>query len=205
MPGSVWKSHWSSKKQPEIKWNFYTSLFLTLLQNKQKQIWNSYRSNLWAIPWLILRNIEFKTLKKKTCDEAFRASFELPWCGCDQRVADFNKFLNIKTRSCYSYDTWMAFAFFQYKSFWIISNYWINPSRRTSVLIMTWRRGILRIETILMKNVLNVFAIFLSLFMISLFSTNVIFGELTILSERKGLTVFQNILLSVTCFSSRLT
>ena len=42
----------------------------------------------------------------------------------------------------------------------------------------------------LVKYVLKIFAIFSSLFMISFFSTNVIFGELTVLSERKGLTVF---------------
>ena len=46
----------------------------------------------------------------------------------------------------------------------------------------------LRLETILVKYVLKISAIFSSLFMISFFSTNVMFGELTVLSEK---TVWQ--------------
>ena len=43
--------------------------FPILLQNKQKPIRNSCRSNLWATPTLIISNIEFKVLRKKPGDE----------------------------------------------------------------------------------------------------------------------------------------
>ena len=77
-------------------------LFLILLQNKQKPITNSCRNNLWSKPILILSKTEFKILRKKPGDEAFRVSFKFPRRGWDQRLADFNRFSNTETRSCYS-------------------------------------------------------------------------------------------------------
>ena len=53
-------------------------LFPILLQNKQKPITNSCRNNLWSKSILILSKTEFKILRKKTGDEAFRVSFKLP-------------------------------------------------------------------------------------------------------------------------------
>ena len=47
---SVWKLPWSFKQQPEIKWNLYTYLFPILLQNKQKPIRISCKSNFWPTP-----------------------------------------------------------------------------------------------------------------------------------------------------------
>ena len=101
LPGSVWKSCWLSKQQPEIKWNLYTYLFPVLLQIKQKPIRNSCGSNLWSTLILILWNTEFKILRKKSGDEAFRVSFKFPKYGWDQRLADFNRFSSIETPSCY--------------------------------------------------------------------------------------------------------
>ena len=46
----VYENRGLSKQQPEIKRNLYTYLFPILLQNKQKQIGNSCRINLWSIP-----------------------------------------------------------------------------------------------------------------------------------------------------------
>ena len=95
LTGSVWKLRRSFKKQPEIKWNLYTYLFPVLLQNKQKSIWNSSKTNLWLTPRPILWNITSNTLRKKP-GEAFQASFKLPRCGWDQRLANFNRFLQQK-------------------------------------------------------------------------------------------------------------
>ena len=44
LTGSVSKSRWSFKQQPEIKWNLYTYLFPILLQDKQKLIRNSCKT-----------------------------------------------------------------------------------------------------------------------------------------------------------------
>ena len=41
-------------------------------------------------------------MRKKPGDEAFRVSFKLPRRKWDQRLADFNIFSSIETRSCYS-------------------------------------------------------------------------------------------------------
>ena len=73
-----------------------------LLLNKQKRISNSSRSNVRSTTILILWNIKLKILKKKPGDEEFRVSFKFLRCGWDQRLADFNRFANIETRSCYS-------------------------------------------------------------------------------------------------------
>ena len=53
----------------------------------------------------------------------------------------------------------------------------------------------LRSLTMLVKNVLSFSATFCSSVIISSFSTRVILLDLTVLSERNGLTVFQNFLL----------
>ena len=91
-------------QQPEIKGNLYTYFFPILLQNKQKPIRNSCRSNLKSTPTLILWNIEeiFKILGKKPGDEAFQVSFKFLRHRWNQRLADFNRFSNNETRSCYS-------------------------------------------------------------------------------------------------------
>ena len=102
LPGSVWKLCWSSKQKPGITGNLYTYVFPILLQNKQKPITNNCRNNLWSKPALILSKPEFKILRKKPGDEAFRVSFIFPGREWDQRLADFNRFLNIGTRSYYS-------------------------------------------------------------------------------------------------------
>ena len=55
------------------------SLYLSfpiLPQNRQKPITNSCRNNLWSKPILILSKTEFKILRKKPGDEAFRVSFK---------------------------------------------------------------------------------------------------------------------------------
>ena len=56
--------------------NLYTYLFPILLQNKQKPITNSCRNILWSKAILILSKTEFKILRKKPGDEAFRVSFK---------------------------------------------------------------------------------------------------------------------------------
>ena len=66
----------SSKQKPEITGNLYTYLFPILLQNKQKPITKSCRNNLWSKPILILSKTEFKVLRKKPGDEAFRVAFK---------------------------------------------------------------------------------------------------------------------------------
>ena len=76
--------------------------FPILLQNKQKPITNSCRSNLWSKPILILSKTDFKILSKKPGHESFRVSFKFPRHRWDQRHADFNRFSNIETRRCYS-------------------------------------------------------------------------------------------------------
>ena len=40
--------------------------------------------------------------EEEAYDEAFRVSFKFPKCGWDQRIADFNRFARVETRSCYS-------------------------------------------------------------------------------------------------------
>ena len=37
-------------------------------------------------------------------------------------------------KKIYCYGIWMVFVFVQFKSYWIISNYWMNPSHRIRVL-----------------------------------------------------------------------
>ena len=77
--------------------------FQILLQNKQKLTRKRLSKNdLWSKPILIISNNEFKILRRKPGDEAFRVSFKFPWRGWDQSLADFNRFSNIETRSCYS-------------------------------------------------------------------------------------------------------
>ena len=49
-----------------------------LRKNKQKPITNSCSKNLWSKPMLILLKTEFKILRKKPGDEAFRVSFKFP-------------------------------------------------------------------------------------------------------------------------------
>ena len=51
--------------------------------------------------WIIL-NIEFKILRKRPGDEAFRVFFKFPRGGWDQRLADFNRFSIVEKQSCYS-------------------------------------------------------------------------------------------------------
>ena len=84
----------------------------------------------------------------------------------------------------YCYDNWMILVFFQYKSYWIISIYWINSSQKINVLI---RRNFAVIN--------NISHSVISLFMILSFSAHVIFGELTVFSEKKKFDVFQKVLL----------
>ena len=82
---------------------FTLKFFPILLWNKQKPIRNSCRSNLWPTLILILLNIEFKILRKRPGDEAFRVSFKFPRGRWDQRLADFNRFSTVETqRSCHS-------------------------------------------------------------------------------------------------------
>ena len=50
----------------------------------------------------MLWNIENKILRNKPGDEAFRVSLKFPRRGWDQRLADFNRFSSVETRSCYS-------------------------------------------------------------------------------------------------------
>ena len=45
---------------------------------------------------------EFKILRIKPGDEAFRVSFKFLRHGWNQRLANFNRFSNIETLSCYS-------------------------------------------------------------------------------------------------------
>ena len=53
-------------------WRYNTYLFPILRQNKQKPIRNICRSNLWPTPILMLSYTEFKILRKKPGDKAFR-------------------------------------------------------------------------------------------------------------------------------------
>ena len=76
--------------------------FSILLQNKQKPSRNVCKKNVWPTCILILWNIEFKSLIKMHGDKAFRASFKFPRHEWDQRFADFNRFIDTKTWSCYS-------------------------------------------------------------------------------------------------------
>ena len=64
--------------------------------------------------------------------------------------------------------------------------------------------GRLRLLTILEKKVFRTLAISLSELITSPPSINVIFALNGVLSERDGLTVLQNVLLSVTLFASKL-
>ena len=52
---------------------------------------------IWDTPILILWNITSKILRKKLGDEAFRVSFKFSRHGCDQRLADFNRFSTTET------------------------------------------------------------------------------------------------------------
>ena len=81
------------------------------LQNKQKPIRNTCRSNLWSTLILILWNTEFKILRKKPGDKPFQVSFEFPRCRWDQRLADFNRFSSIETQNCYSCSVLYLHAF----------------------------------------------------------------------------------------------
>ena len=49
----------------------------------------------------MLWNLEFKILSKKPGDEALRISFKFPRRKGNQRLANFNRFSSIETRSCY--------------------------------------------------------------------------------------------------------
>ena len=104
------------------------------------------------------------------------------------------------TKFFYYYDSWMVFVFFRYKSYWIIYGDWINPFCKISVLI---RRNFEVRNNISEKCIESFCKFFFIVYDFILFNQRV-FGELTVLSERKGWTVFQKVLLSVTCFSSRL-
>ena len=125
-------------------------MFLLSLQNKQKPIRNSSCSNLWSTPLLILWNIEFKVLSKKPSDEAFRVSFKLPRHGWYQRLADFNRFSSIETRSCYSCLVLYLHALvrWEYKSGIISSrlssagfcSYLPQPTKNHSLLQSYWFR-----------------------------------------------------------------
>ena len=64
--------------------------------------------------------------------------------------------------------------------------------------------GILRFSRTIEKKEFSDSAILISPENISSFSTNKICSFETILSERKGFTVFQKVLLSLTCFSFKL-
>ena len=100
LPGSAWKLRWSSKQWPEITGNLYTYLFPILQQKKQKPITNSCINNLRSKPILILSKTSL--LRKKPVDEAFRVLLRSLRRGWDQTLADFNRFSNTETRSCYS-------------------------------------------------------------------------------------------------------
>ena len=63
---------------------------------------NRNQNNSWSKPILKLSNTEFKILRKKPGDKAFRVSFKFSTHGLDQRLADFNRFSDTETRSCYS-------------------------------------------------------------------------------------------------------
>ena len=64
--------------------------------------------------------------------------------------------------------------------------------------------GILRLLMMVEKKVFKALPVFLSNLIILFFSIKVIFSSDVVLSERKGLTVFQKILLSVIFFSFEL-
>ena len=65
----------------------------------------------------------------------------------------------------------------------------------------TWYTGILMLLMIVEKKVFKTLAVSLSGLMILSFSIKVIFSSDGVLSERKGLSVFQKVLLSVIFFS----
>ena len=56
----------------------------------------------------MLSNIENKILRKKPGDVGFRVSLKSPRCGRDQRLAGFNRFSSVETKSCYS---WLVLYF----------------------------------------------------------------------------------------------
>ena len=64
--------------------------------------------------------------------------------------------------------------------------------------------GTSRLLMIVEKKVFKTFAVLLSVLMILFFSINVIFSSDEVLSERKGLTVFQKVLFSGLFFSFKL-
>ena len=64
--------------------------------------------------------------------------------------------------------------------------------------------GTSRLLMMVEKKVFKTFAVLLSVLMILFFSINVIFSSDEVLSERKGLTVFQKVLLSGLFFSFKL-
>ena len=79
--GIAWKCMKIALIISTIAWYYRKSLYLSFsnsLQNKQRPITNSCRNNLWSKPILILSKTEFKILRKKPGDEAFRLSFKFP-------------------------------------------------------------------------------------------------------------------------------
>ena len=64
--------------------------------------------------------------------------------------------------------------------------------------------GTSRLLMMVEKKVFKIFAVLLSVLMILFFSINVIFSSDEVLSERKGLTVFQKVLFSGLFFSFKL-
>ena len=64
--------------------------------------------------------------------------------------------------------------------------------------------GTSRLLMMVEKKVFKTFAVLLSVLMILFFSINVMFSSDEVLSERKGLTVFQKVLLSGLFFSFKL-
>ena len=79
-------------------------------------------------------------------------------------------------------------------------NFIITSATFSKLELLSTQAGILRFVTMFEKKEFKVFATSLSYEIISLFSTNVICSLETILFERKGFTVFLNVLLSHTFF-----
>ena len=68
----------------------------------------------------------------------------------------------------------------------------------------TWYSGISRLPMMIEKKVFKALAVLLSVLMILSFSIKVIFSSDGVLSERKGLVVFQEVLLPAIFFSFKL-
>ena len=153
--------------------------------------WAHFRQEAKFPDWIASFNAEsMKSVKSSAF--SFMTSFETSTFG---EVLDMSKdltfFQNIVSfysfkierfvfmkEMFYHYDTSIAFVFFQYKSYWIISNNWIDPSRKITILI----RRTFEARNNISEKCIESFCIFSSLVMISFFSTNIIFGELTVSS-----------------------